>query len=84
MEVAQKRFRGDKKRMADKLTAIYRFAHSSIEYHSCYTVHDNWRKEAVELLRHDGVKKDQFGIVQPQKGTDAAIWDAALAKVKEP
>jgi hypothetical protein len=36
---------------------------------------------AGEVMRkhYNGVKKDQFGVIQPEKGTDAYEWDSALA-----
>ena len=48
MENANKRFRGEKKQMHQKLMAIYRIAHSVNETHPCFHVHEDWRKEAEE------------------------------------
>lgn len=48
LENANRRFRGDKKRMANKLSAVYRLAHSAIDTHSCFGVHEDWRKEGRE------------------------------------
>jgi len=33
-----------------KLSWIYRIVHSHIDSHSCYHVHDDWRKETAEVL----------------------------------
>ena len=60
MESASKRFRGDKKKMFDKLSAIYRFSHSAIDTHSCYEAHEDWRREALEP-RQPGAGKGARG-----------------------
>ena len=41
----------DAKLMADKLSKIYTISHSSIPEHSCFAVHDSWRKETLSLFR---------------------------------
>lgn len=33
-----------------KLGLIYRIAHSNVTHHSCYRVHDDWRKAAEKLV----------------------------------
>ena len=41
--------------MVKKLRMIYRFIHSTQEDHSCYRVHDDWRKELETVYK--GFKK---------------------------
>ena len=39
------------RKMAEMLTDVYMVTHSAIEDHSCYSVHDDWRKKTEELYR---------------------------------
>ena len=39
----------DLKTAADKLSAIYRIAHSLVQSHTCFRVHDDWREEAERM-----------------------------------
>ncbi|KKN12663.1 hypothetical protein LCGC14_1014130 [marine sediment metagenome] len=41
----------DAKVMADAITQIYTIAHSAVPDHSCFEVHDDWRKETLSLFR---------------------------------
>lgn len=45
----------DSQLMARKLATIYRIAHS-VNPHSCYEVHDDWRKEMLDLYNKLGGK----------------------------
>jgi len=38
----------DLKTAVDKLSRIYRIAHSLVQSHSCFHVHDDWRHEAEQ------------------------------------
>ena len=38
----------DARELTKKLCQIYETAHSAIPEHSCYEVHDNWRKDTEE------------------------------------
>ena len=37
--------------LADKVSQIYTISHSSIPEHSCFTVHNDWRKRTLSLFR---------------------------------
>lgn len=39
------------KAMADKITHIYKISHSAIPEHSCFYVHDDWRKKTMALYK---------------------------------
>ena len=39
---------GEMKTAIEKLTAIYSLAHSHVKGHSCFHVHEDWRKKAHE------------------------------------
>jgi len=39
------------KLLADKITKIYTISHSAVPEHTCYEVHDDWRKETLSLFR---------------------------------
>ena len=41
----------DSRLMAKKLCLIYRITHSSIPTHICFSVHDDWRQEALKLYK---------------------------------
>lgn len=42
---------GDLKTAHEKLSAIYRIAHSLVASHICFENHDDWRKEAEETAK---------------------------------
>jgi len=52
----------DARAMADKLGSIYTISHSAIPEHSCYKVHNDWRKTTL-LLFNKLRRKELFGIV---------------------
>jgi hypothetical protein len=41
---------GDLKIAFDKLSRIYRIAHAQVQSHSCFEVHDDWRREAAQTF----------------------------------
>jgi hypothetical protein len=43
----------DAKTAVSKLGDIYRLVHSHDQTHSCYSVHEAWRKEAEEVYRSE-------------------------------
>lgn len=43
----------DLKTAANKLSAIYRIAHSAVRSHTCFQVHESWRQEAEHT--HDAL-----------------------------
>lgn len=50
MENAHRRFRGRSRLMHEKLSAVYRIAHSAQESHSCHHVHEDWRRETAAYV----------------------------------
>ncbi len=38
--------------VAEKVSLIYRLAHSAVKKHSCYHVHEDWRKLAEREATH--------------------------------
>lgn len=46
-----------KKQLVYICRTIYRMAHGSCKYHSCYEVHENWRKEVEERIKLSFKKK---------------------------
>lgn len=52
MKAFHKTLSEDEKIIVEKFGLIYRYAHSILKYHSCYNVHDTWRKELEEHWNH--------------------------------
>jgi len=53
---------GELKTAHEKLSAIYRAAHSAVAPNTCHHVHDDWRKEADRLI----------GVVDAESGKEKA------------
>ena len=47
-DLANGKLKGNLKYAIEVLGKIYRLTHSAVKSHSCYRVHEDWRKEFLE------------------------------------